>query len=104
MNETMMGVVLGFSVLSIATLFVVAHYRREHLRQRLIRSMHGQLLHEFTRSRYWRTVGRDGRQRHQVSADIVFFKPPDEPVPVDVGRTYRGAEHDENGRHRNGQH
>ena len=52
MNETMMGVVLGFSVLSIATLFVVAHYRREHLRQRLIRSMHGHRLHDFTRSRH----------------------------------------------------
>ncbi|MGF6533432.1 MULTISPECIES: hypothetical protein [Paraburkholderia] len=52
MDETMMGVALGFSVLLIASLFVVAHYRREHLRQRLIRSMHGHRLHDFTRSRH----------------------------------------------------
>lgn len=52
MNETMMGVALGFSVLLIATFFVFAHYRREHLRQRLVRSMHGQRLYSFTRSRH----------------------------------------------------
>lgn len=51
MDETMVGVALGFSVLLIAALFVVAHYRREHLRQRLIRGMHGHRLYDFTRSR-----------------------------------------------------
>ena len=49
-------------------------------------------------------MGSDDRERHHASADIVLLKPPDEPIPVDVSRAYRGAEHDENGRHRNGQH
>jgi hypothetical protein len=51
MDETMVGVALGSSVLLIAALFVIGHYRREHLRRRLIRSMHGHRLHDFTRGR-----------------------------------------------------
>jgi hypothetical protein len=39
MDETMVGVAMGLSVLLIATLLVVGHYRREHLRQRMIRAM-----------------------------------------------------------------
>jgi len=49
MDETMVGVAIGFSALLIATLFVAGHYRRERLRQRLIRGMHGHRLHDFTR-------------------------------------------------------
>jgi len=52
MDETMMGVAMGFSVLLIATLLVVGHYRREHLRQRMIRAMHGRRLHDFIRPRH----------------------------------------------------
>lgn len=49
MDETIVGVAMGFSVLLIATLLVVGHYRREHLRQRMIRAMHGHRLYDFTR-------------------------------------------------------
>jgi hypothetical protein len=52
MDETMVGVAIGFSALLIASLFVVGHYRREHLRRRLIRSMHGQRLYDFTRPKH----------------------------------------------------
>jgi uncharacterized membrane protein len=51
MDETMVGVAMGLSVLLIATLLVVGHYRREHLRQRMIRAMHGHRLYDFTRRR-----------------------------------------------------
>jgi hypothetical protein len=49
MDETMVGVAMGFSVLLIATLLVAGHYRRERLRQRMIRAMHGHRLYDFTR-------------------------------------------------------
>ncbi|MGA3249522.1 MAG: hypothetical protein ABSD12_15390 [Paraburkholderia sp.] len=51
MDETLVGVAMGFSVLVIATLLVAGHYRREHLRQRMIRAMHGHHLRDFTRPR-----------------------------------------------------
>jgi hypothetical protein len=51
MDETVVGVAIGFSALMIAALFVVGHYRREHLRRRMISSMHGQRLYDFTRPR-----------------------------------------------------
>jgi hypothetical protein len=52
MDETVVGVAMGFSVLLIAALLVIGHYRREHLRRRLIRGMHGQRLYDFTRPRH----------------------------------------------------
>jgi hypothetical protein len=52
MDETMVGVAIGFSAMMIAALFVVGHYRREHLRRRLISHMHGHRLYDFTRPRH----------------------------------------------------
>lgn len=52
MDETIVGVTIGFSVLMFATLFVVGHYRREHLRRRMISHMHGHRLYDFTRPRH----------------------------------------------------
>lgn len=52
MDETMVGVAIGFSALMIAALFVVGHYRREHLRRRMISGMHGHRLYDFTRPRH----------------------------------------------------
>jgi hypothetical protein len=49
MDETLIGVVMGVAVLSIASLLVAVHYRREHLRRRMLYTMHGRRLHEFTR-------------------------------------------------------
>ncbi|WP_168787784.1 hypothetical protein [Paraburkholderia aromaticivorans] len=39
MIESWMGVVVGAFVLAIATTLVIGHYRREHLRERLLRRM-----------------------------------------------------------------
>ncbi|WP_181969807.1 hypothetical protein [Paraburkholderia sp. DHOC27] len=52
MDETMVGVAIGFSVMMFATLFVVGHYRRENLRRRMIDHMHGHRLYDFTRHRH----------------------------------------------------
>ncbi|HEV3424223.1 MAG TPA: hypothetical protein VG105_10675 [Paraburkholderia sp.] len=39
MDATVLGTALGFSVLVIAAVFAVGHYRREHLRKRVIGEM-----------------------------------------------------------------
>jgi hypothetical protein len=52
MDETMVGIAIGFSALFFAALFVAGHYRREHLRRRMISSMHGHRLYDFTRPRH----------------------------------------------------
>lgn len=39
MIESCMGVVVGAFVLAIAATLVIGHYRREHLRERLLRRM-----------------------------------------------------------------
>lgn len=52
MDVTWVGGAIGVSSLLIATLFVASHYRRERLRQRMIRSMHGHRLYDFTRPKH----------------------------------------------------
>ncbi len=39
MTESWLGVVIGSFVLAIAATLVIGHYRREHLRERLLRRM-----------------------------------------------------------------
>ena len=39
MSESWMGMIVGSFVLAIAALLIVGHYRREHLRKRLLRRM-----------------------------------------------------------------
>jgi hypothetical protein len=39
MIESWIGVIIGAFVLAIAATLVVGHYRREHLRERLLRRM-----------------------------------------------------------------
>lgn len=39
MIESWMGVVVGSFVLAVAAMLVMGHYRREHLRERLLRRM-----------------------------------------------------------------
>jgi hypothetical protein len=39
MTESWMGVVVGLFALAIAAILVMGHYRREHLRERLLRRM-----------------------------------------------------------------
>ncbi|WP_188130977.1 hypothetical protein [Paraburkholderia panacisoli] len=49
MGETLVGVGVGIAVFTLAMIFVAARHRREHLRERLIRRMHGHRLCDFTR-------------------------------------------------------
>lgn len=51
MDETLVGVAMGLAALILAFIFVVGHYRRERLRNRMIGKMHGHRLYDFTRSR-----------------------------------------------------
>lgn len=39
MIESWMSVVVGVFILAIAAMLVIGHYRREHLRERLLRRM-----------------------------------------------------------------
>ncbi|WP_167760327.1 hypothetical protein [Paraburkholderia pallida] len=47
MDESWLSMVFGFAVLVFAAMFVVAHYRREHRRARLLRRI------DVTRHHLW---------------------------------------------------
>lgn len=46
-----MGVIVGSFVLAIAAILVIGHYRREHLRERLLRQMDHHLHADLRRRR-----------------------------------------------------
>lgn len=52
MGETLVGIGVGIAVFTLAMIFVAARRRREHLRQRLTRAMHGHRLYDFTRNKH----------------------------------------------------
>lgn len=49
-EKLMIDAAVGLFVLAAGVDFVVAYVRRERLRERLVSTMHGHRLHEFTRS------------------------------------------------------
>ncbi|WP_206999854.1 hypothetical protein [Trinickia mobilis] len=51
MDETLVGMAIGISVLVLASIFIAGHYRRERLRSRIVDSLHGHRLYDFTRSK-----------------------------------------------------
>lgn len=52
MDETIVGIVVGISVLVFAGIFIVDTYRQERLRKRIVDSLHGHRLYDFTRPRH----------------------------------------------------
>jgi len=52
MDATAVGTALGFSVLVIAALFAVGHYRREHLRKRMLGEMQRRRFHDLSGPRH----------------------------------------------------
>ncbi|MGF6759013.1 hypothetical protein [Paraburkholderia sp. GAS334] len=52
MIESWIGVIVGSFALAIAATLVVGHYRREHLRERLLRRMDHRHRWEVTRRRH----------------------------------------------------
>jgi hypothetical protein len=52
MDEIIVGVAVGVSVLVFVAIFITAHYRCERLRTRIVNGLHGHRLHEFTKSKY----------------------------------------------------
>jgi len=49
MDETMVGMVIGISVLIFAGIFIAGHYRRERMRSRIVNNLHSHRLYDFTR-------------------------------------------------------
>ncbi|MFM0511692.1 hypothetical protein [Paraburkholderia sp. RL17-373-BIF-A] len=49
MEKMMIDAAVGLFVLAAGVDFVVAYVRRERLRERMVSTMHGHRLHEFTR-------------------------------------------------------
>ncbi|WP_169708747.1 hypothetical protein [Trinickia terrae] len=49
MDETLVGMAIGISVLVFASILIAGHYRRERLRSRIVNSLHGHRLYDFTR-------------------------------------------------------
>ena len=52
MDATVLATVVGFSVLLIAVIFAVGHYRRESARKRVIGEMQRRRIYEFSRPRH----------------------------------------------------
>lgn len=52
MGEAWLGMVIGLFVLASAAMLVIAHYRREHLRKRLLRRMDHRQCWEVMRRRH----------------------------------------------------
>ncbi|MGF6723604.1 hypothetical protein P3T43_002959 [Paraburkholderia sp. GAS41] len=52
MDATVLGTAVGCSVLLIAVIFAVGHYRRESARKRVIGEMQRRRLYEFSQPRH----------------------------------------------------
>lgn len=52
MDATVLATAVGFSVLLIAVIFAVGHYRRESVRKRVIGEMQRRRVYEFSRPKH----------------------------------------------------